>query len=91
MNLPANNLPTGALDPGNTIEMLTCPACDGEGYNMPYLASDCCGVAYHEPGWPDNNICSSCKEHSEPCECFTCEGRKKVPQHEYDLYMTIEE
>ncbi len=28
--------------------------------------SECCGAPFYEPGWPDNDICSDCKEHSEP-------------------------
>ena len=26
--------------------------------------SNCCGVPFYEPGYPDNDICSSCGEHS---------------------------
>ena len=26
--------------------------------------SNCCGVPFYEPGWPDNDICSNCKEHA---------------------------
>ena len=27
--------------------------------------SNCCGASFYEPGWPDNDICSSCKEHAD--------------------------
>ena len=27
--------------------------------------SNCCGVPFYEPGYPDNDICSSCKEHAD--------------------------
>jgi len=30
--------------------------------------SECCDAKYHDPGYPDNDICSDCKEHSEPFE-----------------------
>jgi len=26
--------------------------------------SNCCGALFMYPGWPDNDICSRCKEHS---------------------------
>lgn len=26
--------------------------------------SNCCGASFYEPGWPDNDICSACKEHA---------------------------
>lgn len=25
--------------------------------------SDCCNAPFHEPGWPDNDMCSKCHEH----------------------------
>jgi hypothetical protein len=30
------------------------------------VTSNCCGAAFAYPGWPDNDICSKCKEHAEP-------------------------
>ena len=27
--------------------------------------SNCCGAPFYEPGWPDNDICSACKEHAD--------------------------
>ena len=33
--------------------------------------SNCCGAIFYEPGFPDNDICSSCNEHAteeEECE-----------------------
>ena len=30
--------------------------------------SNCCGVPFYEPGWPDNDICSACKEHADAIE-----------------------
>tara|TARA_R100001530_G_scaffold63782_1_gene45850 strand:- start:258 stop:482 length:225 start_codon:yes stop_codon:yes gene_type:complete len=30
--------------------------------------SNCCGASFYEPGWPDNDICSSCKEHADVIE-----------------------
>ena len=30
--------------------------------------SECCGANFYEPGYPDNDICSSCGEHSGPME-----------------------
>ena len=26
--------------------------------------SNCCGAVFYEPGWPDNDICSCCREHA---------------------------
>jgi|TARA_Y100000310_G_scaffold29525_1_gene28040 hypothetical protein len=26
--------------------------------------SECCGAKFHDPGYPDNDICSSCGEHA---------------------------
>ena len=47
-----------------------CMICEGELYG-----SDCCGADFAEPGYPDNDICSECKEHSEPAICENCEGK----------------
>ena len=30
--------------------------------------SDCCGALFYEPGWPENYICSACKEHANASE-----------------------
>ena len=30
--------------------------------------SNCCGALFHEPGWPDNDICGCCKEHADAVE-----------------------
>ena len=27
--------------------------------------SDCCGAPFYEPGFPDNDICTECKEHAD--------------------------
>jgi len=27
--------------------------------------SNCCGALFVEPGWPDNDLCSACKEHAD--------------------------
>ena len=27
--------------------------------------SNCCGAPFYEPGYPDNDICSACKEHAD--------------------------
>ena len=27
--------------------------------------SNCCGAVFYEPGWPDNDICSCCREHAD--------------------------
>ena len=32
------------------------------------LISNCCGARFYEPDYPDNDICSSCKEHASPME-----------------------
>ena len=28
------------------------------------LVSNCCGARFHEPDYPDNDICSACGEHA---------------------------
>ena len=28
--------------------------------------SNCCGFPFTQPGWPDSDLCSQCKEHAEP-------------------------
>ena len=30
--------------------------------------SNCCGAVFYEPGWPDNDMCSACKEHADVVE-----------------------
>ena len=30
--------------------------------------SNCCGAVFYEPGFPDNDICSACKEHADAVE-----------------------
>lgn len=30
--------------------------------------TSCCGAPFIEPGWPDSDFCSDCKEHAEPDE-----------------------
>jgi hypothetical protein len=30
--------------------------------------SNCCEAPFHEPGYPDNDICSKCLEHAEPID-----------------------
>ena len=32
------------------------------------LISNCCGARFYEPDYPDNDICTSCKEHAIPME-----------------------
>ena len=29
--------------------------------------SNCCEATFHDPGYPDNDICSDCKEHAISC------------------------
>ena len=30
--------------------------------------SECCGANFHEPGYPDNDMCSACGEHAGAME-----------------------
>ena len=30
--------------------------------------TNCCGALFYEPGYPDNDICSVCKEHADAIE-----------------------
>lgn len=47
-----------------------CPECEGDNSQL----SNCCGGKFAEPGWPDNDICVSCGEHSHIHICQTCKG-----------------
>jgi hypothetical protein len=40
------------------------------------IVTVCCGAAFYEPGWPDGDICSECKEYSEPAPPLTVEEAK---------------
>lgn len=48
----------------NMKEQTECEECE-ELKNTSY----CCGAGFYEPGWPDNDICSSCGEHSGEAKC----------------------
>ena len=41
--------------------------CNKDAYCLddPQMVSNCCGAAFDEPGWPDTDVCSHCKEHCE--------------------------
>lgn len=30
------------------------------------MLTECCGAPFYNPGWPDIDICTSCKGHSVP-------------------------
>ena len=30
------------------------------------IVTNCCGSLFIYPGWPDNDLCTKCEEHSEP-------------------------
>jgi len=32
------------------------------------METNCCGAPFYNPGWPDSDICTSCKEHAVPME-----------------------
>ena len=32
------------------------------------METNCCGAPFYNPGWPDIDICTSCKEHAVPME-----------------------
>ena len=51
--------------------------------------SNCCGASFHEPGYPDNDICSDCGEHAEPWDCEYCEGESEV-QLEHEEIVELE-
>jgi len=48
-----------------------CIECNGIGH---FNVSVCCGAQYYEPGYPDTDICTECKEHSEVVSCDDCNG-----------------
>jgi hypothetical protein len=68
-----DNLPPGltakALDEAIGGQKDTCPDCEGK-----KATSGCCDAEFDEPGYPDNDLCSICHEHSEPLECERCDG-----------------
>ena len=32
------------------------------------METNCCGAPFYNPGWPDIDICTNCKEHAVPME-----------------------
>tara|TARA_Y100000296_G_scaffold25080_1_gene29527 strand:+ start:55 stop:471 length:417 start_codon:yes stop_codon:yes gene_type:complete len=60
--------------------------------------SECCGANFHEPGYPDNDICSACGEHAGAMEEdepsinviqmpeMTDEMREKIKEMEIGAY-----
>ena len=32
------------------------------------MLTNCCEAPFYEPGYPDSDICTACKEHAEPIE-----------------------
>ena len=52
--------------------------------------SNCCGVIFYEPGWPDNDICSVCKEHADAIE-EEKPNKIKVPDIHRRGYVTKKE
>ena len=53
---------------------MDCNECLGPGEEAGYV-SNCCGEPFHEPGWPDIDICTGCGEHSDAWECPKCDGK----------------
>lgn len=54
---------------GHTFDTSAC-AC-----YVPKLVvnSSCCAWPFHEPGWPDSDLCGRCKSHAGPiAECDRC-------------------
>ena len=47
---------------GNT-QTNECFDCNKEDMEDPM--SNCCTAPFTEPGWPDSDICSKCKEHAD--------------------------
>ena len=66
---------------------LDCPECEGSTLDG---LSECCGSGFHEPGYPDNDICAGCGEHSQPWECSHCKGEGIISK-EVDLPKIIED
>ena len=42
--------------------------------------SSCCGVPFHEPGYPDNDLCSACKEHADVIDDELDEENKRIKE-----------
>ena len=63
-----------------------CPECEGDNSQL----SNCCGGTFGEPGWPDNDICGSCGEHSHIHICQTCKG-KGVVRSEFEIPKIIQD
>jgi|10_taG_2_1085330.scaffolds.fasta_scaffold367128_2 primosomal protein N' len=62
-----------------------CDTCNGFGYIQ---ETNCCGVAFYYPEYPDNDLCTACGEHAVPEECDDCLGsgmREMTIEEEYDL------
>lgn len=61
---------------------IACPDCSGSGWDME-TGTNCCGAQFYPPGWPDNDMCMDCKEHTEPAECELCSGTGEIDDPEY--------
>ena len=65
---------------------LVSPCCGAEYTDVDKHISNCCGASFHDPGWPDNDICSDCKEHTDSYEyiCSQCDEIFDEPEEDYE-------
>jgi hypothetical protein len=56
------------------------------------MISNCCGAAFYEPGYPDNDMCTSCKEHADGvCEEHVPFYQQAEPENNVQESYTCEE
>ena len=65
---------------------LVSPCCGAEYTDVDEHVSSCCEAIFHDPGWPDNDICSKCKEHTDSYEyiCENCDESFEEPEVDYE-------
>jgi|TARA_Y100000034_G_scaffold137035_1_gene219012 hypothetical protein len=49
------------------------------------IVSECCSAPFYEPGWPDNDICSECREHADGIE-----DEEEEPKRRIEIEITYE-
>ena len=66
---------------------LVSPCCGAEYTDVDEHVSSCCEAIFHDPGWPDNDICSKCKEHTDSYEyiCENCDESFEEPEVDYEM------
>ena len=72
---------------------LVSPCCGAEYSDVDEYVSNCCGAYFLEPGFPDNEICTSCGEHADAYEyeCTSCYESFQEPELDYEYKEQMKE